>query len=186
MLLWDYTPPLQGIISTQRPFEDGHYTVSVFCKLSTFWYESKKFAAPLPARAPWWNTLYSTSKALYPFNGRVDLKGGYFQTSLSGRCRKIWMIHESICPCVNVVLIENGAFYSSVMLRLLPVWFYPSRHTAAFTWKHLERGDMRSYAAWLQWGHLKPGCCKARAFTSPKVEFLSQGSSVVFCWCRHL
>ena len=71
------------------------------------------------------------------------------------------------------------------MLRLLPVWFYLSRHTAAFTWTHLERGNMRSYAAWLQWGHLKPGCCKARAFTPAEVVFLLQGSSVLFCLFQH-
>ena len=71
------------------------------------------------------------------------------------------------------------------MLRLLPVWCYLSRHTAAFTWTHLERGNMRSYAAWLQWGHLKPGCCKARAFTPAEVVFLLQGSSVLFCLFQH-
>lgn len=36
MLLWHYTLPLQDIISTQQFFEDSHYIVLMFCKLSTF------------------------------------------------------------------------------------------------------------------------------------------------------
>lgn len=85
-----------------------------------------------------------------------------------------------MCECSayrkwSVSLLGDATAAAGVILPLTP-------HYCLYV-KPFREVNMRSYAAWLQRGHLKPGC--SSAFTSAKVAFLSQGSSVVFCWFRH-
>lgn len=94
----------------------------------------------------WWNTLYSTSNALYPFNGGVDLQEGHFQILLSGTVgaeRSEWFMNQfALYECRAH---RNGTFHFVESLRRC---FRLTHRNGVIAWEWLETG---------RWGRVLPG-----------------------------